>query len=340
MPYMHHLIHETPYKLPYKHPLDRMATAKDISAYLEEPGSDQHINEKGFGALHATAENPENLLEKAELLLKAGVNPNLRHQFPPHKNTALHTLIVNEMSVISIGFIDLVKKIGKIPLDLSIKDGEDKTTLILAAKTRNTRVLLRLLEENPSLDVVNAQDFDGRTALHYAAMLGMKVAVEALIASGARQNIVDNNRLIPRDYLEAKDDVVRNTLASISIDPDRDVNATSNAFVDTNFQPLQSLQSGNTYEQLRSKKEAAPAILYLLDNLSLVDSKTFALSGEKHALDAESVTKLRLLAESFTGTSTLETIKTERGLIPKELLESASSIDASAKEARGSCVVL
>ncbi len=140
--------------------------------------------------------------------------------------TPLHISAANELFNMCIQLIDMAKT-SKYPCDFSMKDGEGKTVLIIAAKTLSLVLIEKILAEDKSC--VNLADNEGRTALHFACALGQAAIVKALIKAGADVNAKDKKGNTPMHYATFGLPVVKAILASISIDPDRDQCALRNA---------------------------------------------------------------------------------------------------------------
>lgn len=76
------------------------------------------------------------------------------------------------------------------------------------------------------------QDAEGKTALHYAVILGRYDIVNALIAAGASVKIPDRAGLRALDYIKCSTCLVSKTLKSIDIEPTRDRKAECNNLKD------------------------------------------------------------------------------------------------------------
>ena len=87
-----------------------------------------------------------------------------------------------------------VKELMKAGAKGSLCDNDGNTPLILASKTRypNLAVLKQLLEEK---SVINIQNKEGRTALHYTC--GQAMGTELLLSSGANPDIQDSQENSP-----------------------------------------------------------------------------------------------------------------------------------------------
>jgi len=159
--------------------------------------------------------------------------------------TALHIMIANENFEDALRLVEIVGA----RFNPGIKDVEDKTALIIAAKAmgaseKGEELVLKLLQQyTPEQLQINAQDDQGRTALHYAAAYGSRTVVEALKAKGADMDIRDRRQQSPRDYgtainnehLQAR---ISGMLREIEISSERDEGAIWNAIVTSDFGPF------------------------------------------------------------------------------------------------------
>ncbi len=160
-----------------------------------------------------------------KFLFKNGVNINIANTINGF-GTPLHTATANELFNLCIELIDMAKT-SKYPCDFSVKDGEGKTVLIIAVKTLSIELTEKVLAEDKSC--VNLSDNEGRTALHFACVLGQVAIAKALIKAGADVNAKDKKGNTPLHYATFDLPVVKAILSSISIDPDRDQYALRNA---------------------------------------------------------------------------------------------------------------
>lgn len=153
-------------------------------------------------------------------------------------NPVLHLLLANEQ------FDDFNRCIGLMPqhINPNLCDGPSfgsKSLLIMLVLLVSSGSLplkfINLYKEKLNL---NYQDATGRTALHYAVILGRHDIVNALMTLGASAVIQDKYNKKAFDYLfcDAKD--IRSVLKQIDIEPLRDVNATLNTLRDHLERPL------------------------------------------------------------------------------------------------------
>jgi len=157
----------------------------------------------------------------AELLLKAGANPNAQLKLrPPYRNgvfdrggdqvisTGATPLLVaakvgDAKSVALLiqykALIDLPTSTGVTPFMAAAGTGHSFNPTRGRYKTDAEAVeCLRLLKEAGAQ--VNTKDTQGLTALHSAASLGWDGTVKALVADGAELEALDNRGLTPIDY--------------------------------------------------------------------------------------------------------------------------------------------
>ena len=202
-------------------------------------------NQYGYTVLHTitTMTNHFDWKESMRLALAHGVDCN-SVETSRGMGTALHLAMANE------GFDGttnqaqakyLIDQLIAYPYNWDLKDGEGKTILILAAKLRATDVLEKLLSirrtEKLAIDL-DAQDNQGRTALHFCSALGNLAAVVALYQAGALINKHDNNGKDVLAYAALDESSVRKILQEIHIDPERDEKALHNYFIDIEYQPI------------------------------------------------------------------------------------------------------
>ncbi len=99
-----------------------------------------------------------------------------------------------------------------------VPPGHD-TPLILAAKDPKYDDLLGLVlqQAEPQHIDVNGRGLQGRTALHWASVMGRPAHVQALLDAGADPCIRDSSGALPSDlaHTTSADDAVRNNFASV-----------------------------------------------------------------------------------------------------------------------------
>ena len=220
--------------------LDSSLSTSELNAYLEA-GFPADSNIEGYSTLHAAfPQSTEYFGTKMKMLLAHGVNPNHLCKMKGFEvGTFLHVVIANEADQWILEAIDQAEH-----FDPSLTDGENKTILITAAKSRNFRAVKKILVSFGergllSEEILNHRDESGRTAMHYSYAYGAKDCIEVLQAAGASENITDDKGLKPQDYLFflTKEDI-RDMLVSIEIDPDRDIRAYRNVITDWAMRPI------------------------------------------------------------------------------------------------------
>ena len=119
------------------------------------------------------------------------------------KEMSVSTLSVKEM--IELEDLDQLKaleekiKYKESRIDSKQKDKKVQTLLHTAAQTGNVSVLEYVLSKDIP---INAQDQEGNTPLHLAALNGHKAAVDCLIQHKADDSLPNSMNFIPEDYLE------------------------------------------------------------------------------------------------------------------------------------------
>ena len=160
-------------------------------------------------------------LQVAELLLKAGANPNIQLKLrPPYRNyifdrgrdEVLSTGATPLLRAARASDIEAVRLLLKYHARVDIANASGVTPLMAAAgmnygdnPTRGafktdtqTAETVRLLKEAGGN--VNAQAHDGETALHSAAAHGWNETIKVLVADGAELEPTDKRGLRPIDY--------------------------------------------------------------------------------------------------------------------------------------------
>lgn len=153
-------------------------------------------------------------------------------------NPALHFFLANEMYSDIRRLFNLIHE----RINPNLCDGDyfgKKSLLILFSLLPNTDDLMLhfidLFHEKLNFDY---QDSNGRTALHYAIILGRVKVVNRLIELGASLNIYDNHGHTAFDYLNCSHKIICSTLKMIDIEPSRDTRAPSNTLSDHDGHPL------------------------------------------------------------------------------------------------------
>jgi len=179
-------------------------------------------------------------------------------------NPLLHYLLANELFSCFERFLKLTPE--RINPDLC--DGKsfgNKSLLIILTLLVSNQSLVHefidLYKEKINFDY---QDSEGKTALHYAIILGRDDLVKHLIEVGASLDVQDDDHRCPKDYLQCSSKVIIDTLQKIDIDPYRDINALSNKLRDHQDRPL--MLQGDHLLQNKSVVERvirARVVLYL-----------------------------------------------------------------------------
>jgi hypothetical protein len=162
-------------------------------------------------------------LDEVKNLWAAGADPNAAH---PEYGSFLHYLVANELKTLAIAAIDeLANKTTAKPYDFSATDGDGKTLLLIAVKTRQVALVRRLLQlhNDQKIDIgLNTPDINGRTPLLLAAALGSLAAYVLLSRSGADKSKIDGKDNNLDYYLKLSRAEVIDILQSIHIEPERD----------------------------------------------------------------------------------------------------------------------
>jgi hypothetical protein len=145
------------------------------------------------------------------------------------ENTVLHLAIANENHPASKILLETAISVAKekaVPLNLNIEDWEKKTPLHLAVVVGMKGIVSTLIQHGAE---VNHQDKDGQTPLHRACLLGKIDTIEELMLNGANPKIKDSNGRDAFFYFShmSKPDI-GTMLRKMSIDPHRGVTATKN----------------------------------------------------------------------------------------------------------------
>ena len=147
--------------------------------------------------------------------------------------TNLHCDIANECYWTVINNLKYLLNHHNASINFSLRDDENKTPLIIAAKVSGACDLVINYMLNQMLDVhpdvvkrlnIDAKDDQGRTALHYLCAYGMLNHVKKLIELGANINLHDENNMTPFDFAHANREQLQFLLGSIAINGDRPSN--------------------------------------------------------------------------------------------------------------------
>lgn len=159
-----------------------------------------------------------------------------RNHFSPNHlwdrdNPLIHCWLANE-------FFDHIERLLKLTperIDPNLCDGEtygSKSILILLSLLPSSGALvLEFIDQYKPRLKFDYQDKYGRTALHYAVILGRDDLVASLIACGASTTVEDTEKRKPFDYLHSSAELISSTLKTVDIEPSRDIRASRNMLV-------------------------------------------------------------------------------------------------------------
>ena len=188
----------------------------------------------GQNLLHLATQYPEQMsCERITMLLMHQVDANAVAHNNVH-STPLRILIAHEGSNKPIHFINECRRLN-IKLNFNLQDNLGMNYLILAAKMRNEKFAIFLLEQTTHTEFnIDLADNDGMTALHYACALGMPMLAAALILKNAKLEIENKKDKKPIDCTVYNKDEVSAIFRSTGITPSRDENAPCNDVSDNN----------------------------------------------------------------------------------------------------------
>ena len=249
----------------------------------------------GQTALHHAIRSNGDIINKISFLVSTEIDVN--HQdYTPWRNTALHLALANEFHDPSV---HLIKNAGK-RIDYSVVDAGGKTPLILAAKINSSTVVQAILEHGEiNHAILNLQDSEGMTALHYACLYGNKDMADLLINAGASHLIKNNDGKTPIDCVVAGEARIAATLRSIFINPERDETAKSDFISDQRQQWIRLITSLDPL-RIENKKDKIPELMKY-ESLPFLDLETFVKSGVKKAMSAEDKQRILNRAMNMTG---------------------------------------
>lgn len=202
--------------------------------------------------------NEESLIYSAEALLSCSDEALLSYYNVQLQGYAtFQNDIANEKYLFTLNNLNRLLSVNKLhTIDFSNTelDCDNKTPLIICSKisAANDLVLNFLLENANHFNNlnINAQDNDGRTALHYLCAYGKKEQIDQLIKLGADINIKDNFGFSPWDYLFLDEEQLRVILRTMSINGDRPSNYNSNtSLLSFNLEPTSDFDD----QKLRTK---------------------------------------------------------------------------------------
>lgn len=150
----------------------------------------------------------------------------------------LHFLLANE------AYDDFKRLLELIPhkINPNLCDGSQfgkKSLLILLSMLPfRDDLIIRFIDLYKDTLVFDYQDLKGKTALHYAVILGRTRVVSYLLDHGASLDVYDSDGCRPADYVQCRSEKIRSVLEMIDIAPNRDLNAESNKLEFIDGQPV------------------------------------------------------------------------------------------------------
>ena len=315
--------------------LNDMLSNEQLAKMLASGLYDPNTTIRGRNALHNTITFPvDEFRPRVKMLLEHGVDINSVEHTTPDGNTPLQTLVANESTDNFKYCVQEAERL-RINIDYNIQDGQGKTSLILAVKTRNTDLSLFITEKavNQKDFRVNAQDEDGMTALHYACALGMPSVAEKLLAMGANPKLVNKKNRQAIDCTTYGDDDVEGILKSASISSGRDEYARLNHVSDKNFQPLIAIVNGRlkSHDDVMSVRSSRKRVVSVLKGM-IIDSSVLSKigRGEKkgvnpivlltsHALSRAEKDNILMQFDKMSGVSCLRAARRDQ-LLARDVL--------------------
>lgn len=154
---------------------------------------------------HPEQINSKNDLEQTPLHLAAFKSPEIVKLL---LDKCANTRIKDKFGLLPIDYAFNNTESFKLILDkdpdiVRIKDDNNSTILHKIAEKNNPQMLKLVLDKNPN---INAQEKNGRTALHYAVNKDLE-SIMLLLQKGANPNIEDKNGKTPINYVESSQPV-------------------------------------------------------------------------------------------------------------------------------------
>ena len=147
-------------------------------------------------------------------------------------NPVLHCWLANE----SFDHVSRLLQLIPLRINPNLCDGTafgKKSILILLTLLPSSGSLpLEFIDRYQSSLKFDYQDKLGRTALHYAVILGRFDLVNSLVKHGASIALTDHNNMQPFDYLGCHKQEIINALQMVDIEPLRDSRAKKNRIAD------------------------------------------------------------------------------------------------------------
>jgi ankyrin repeat protein len=205
-------------------------------------------------------------------------------------------------------FVDLAKQYNK-EINFNARTPFKQTSLIFACSLRDTEMakyLLNLkLSGAASLDV-NLRDRDGRTALHYACLLGDMDTAALLIQAGAETSIEDNWGDTPLKLADFPKIKLKNHFDDMNIIFTRDEKAKQDFFWNNTDTALKVMTPQQVVPQeIVANKEHIALFKKTLKENYILNHRKYIETKEEEALNEEEKQALLKQAEVFTGKSIL-----------------------------------
>ncbi len=231
-------------------PLHRavIQSSKEVAWLLIRHGADINAKSKeGWTPLHIAIIDENK--ELAQLLLVNGAEVNARDEkggTPLHYVAASNTENKELAELLANSGADpkIKDTLGMSPLDYGSKEMNELIRTVIISKMLFNVVLFAAVEKGNiegaknalSLGAdINAQDEDGWTPLHIAAIKANKVLANLLVESGAKPDIKDNFGRVPLDYGgEEMKESIRSALEKIKA-MDRELEEDGNSFAIKNI---------------------------------------------------------------------------------------------------------
>ncbi|MFJ1269202.1 ankyrin repeat domain-containing protein [Legionella lytica] len=118
------------------------------------------------------------------------------------------------------------------------KFGNKSLLILLTLLVSNQSLIHEFLDIYKELIDLDYQDDEGKTALHYAIILGRPDLVSRLVTAGASRIILDKNDKCAEDYIFCDISTIKRILKKIDIEPYRDSHALRNSLRDHQERPL------------------------------------------------------------------------------------------------------